>query len=460
MAETKDRKAAIVTGASSGIGLETARALLDAGMYVIGIGRSKEKCELATQELTGCVRDPAAAKRIDFIIADLSSQREVREAARAATELLQEKSGSRLDVLINNAGTVASRRIETEDGCELQWAVNHLAPFLFSHQMLPYLLKGHEARIITVSSQSHRGARIHWKDPNLRRGYNPLRAYKQSKLANVLFTCQLNRLLGPESSLRAFAADPGLVRTEIGYKNTTGISRLIWSLRRTAAAPPAEGAATSVFLATTPRDVLEGGCYWRNCRPAAPSRYARSDEAAERLWRISEEMCAVAYDDFLPISAASADRIIRQADTETELEIIRTLFREYVKELGDNLDFQGFEEELDHLPGEYSQPHGSLFLAWVEGVPAGCIALRQIDGSTCEMKRLFVRPRYRSLKIGRTLVETIVADARSRGYRTMKLDTLERLQAAYHLYRSFGFRDTAPYTYNPLPGAVFMELEL
>ncbi|MDY7026845.1 MAG: SDR family NAD(P)-dependent oxidoreductase [Spirochaetota bacterium] len=304
MANTQGRKTVIITGATSGIGLETARALLDAGMYVIGTGRSQEKCERAIQELTGgardSARDSAHAARIDFIIADLSSQREVREAARAAVELLQEKSGSRLDVLINNAGTVAGRRIETEDGRELQWAVNHLAPFLFSHQLLPFLLKGHEARLITVSSRSHRGASIHWKDPDLHRGYNPLRAYGQSKLANVLFTCQLNRLLGPGSPLRAFAADPGLVRTEIGYKNTSGIIRLIWTLRRRAAVAPSEGAATSVFLATAPRESLECGSYWRNRRPAAPSAYARNVKTAERLWRMSEEMCAISYDDFLP----------------------------------------------------------------------------------------------------------------------------------------------------------------
>lgn len=159
-------------------------------------------------------------------------------------------------------------------------------------------------------------------------------------------------------------------------------------------------------------------------------------------------------------SEQSAPFSIREADPDSELDIVRALFSEYVEELGDNLDFQGFQEELKHLPGEYGHPNGSLFLAWVEGLPAGCIALRRIDGSTCEMKRLFVRPEYRSMKIGRALVETIITDARSRGYRTMKLDTLERLQAAYRLYRSFGFRETDPYTYNPLPGAVFMELEL
>lgn len=152
--------------------------------------------------------------------------------------------------------------------------------------------------------------------------------------------------------------------------------------------------------------------------------------------------------------------IIREVDPDSELDILRNLFREYVEELGDDLDFQGFQEELKNLPGQYSPPRGSLYLALVEGSPAGCIALRNIDGTTCEMKRLFVRPEYRSMKIGRALVETLLADARSRGYRTMKLDTLERLEAAYQLYRSLGFRETAPYTYNPLPGAVFMETDL
>ena len=152
--------------------------------------------------------------------------------------------------------------------------------------------------------------------------------------------------------------------------------------------------------------------------------------------------------------------VIREADPSSEMDIIRKLFTEYCEELGADLSFQGFQEELVKLPGEYGHPDGSLYLARFNGEPAGCVALRRIDDITCEMKRLFVRPRYRSLKLGRALVETIIISGRAHLYKTMKLDTLERLEAAHRLYLSEGFQETGPYTYNPLPGAVYMELTL
>ena len=153
---------------------------------------------------------------------------------------------------------------------------------------------------------------------------------------------------------------------------------------------------------------------------------------------------------------------IRDADPASarDLENIRMLFREYVEALGEDLGYQGFEEELGSLPGSYASPEGSLHLALVEGIPAGCVALRRLDDSTCEMKRLFVRPRFRSLKLGSGLVKTVLEAAASRGYKVMKLDPLERLEAARRLYLRFGFREAEAYTYNPLPGALFMEIEL
>jgi AcrR family transcriptional regulator len=161
-----------------------------------------------------------------------------------------------------------------------------------------------------------------------------------------------------------------------------------------------------------------------------------------------------------PQGVQSGQLVVREADPSGEMEEMRALFREYAAELGEDLTFQGFHEELQELPGEYAPPGGSLYLAFFGGNPAGCVAMRRINDSTCEMKRLFVRPQYRRQKVGEALVRTIIASARTRGYGVMKLDSLIRLKAAYQLYRRFGFRETNPYIYNPLPGAVYMEVDL
>ena len=142
--------------------------------------------------------------------------------------------------------------------------------------------------------------------------------------------------------------------------------------------------------------------------------------------------------------------VVREADPKEDMDSVRGLFRQYIAELDEDLSFQGFEEELENLPGEYSWPTGSLYLAWVDQQPVGCIAMRRIDETACEMKRLYVQPEYRGRTIGRLLVRTIISSARAHGYEVMKLDSLKRLKSAYRLYQSFGFQETNPYTYNPL----------
>ena len=135
---------------------------------------------------------------------------------------------------------------------------------------------------------------MHWSDVMYRRHYNCLAAYKQSKLANVLFTSELNRRLAGKL-VRGYAADPGLVNTEIGLKGTSGIEEYVWERRRRGGASPAEGAETMVFLAA---DALADGrpaIYWKDCRPARPSRYAQSGEQATRLWALSERLCGVSW---------------------------------------------------------------------------------------------------------------------------------------------------------------------
>jgi len=149
------------------------------------------------------------------------------------------------------------------------------------------------------------------------------------------------------------------------------------------------------------------------------------------------------------------------AHTQEDIEHARTLFEEYAASLGFSLCFQNFDQELKGLPGKYAPPDGLLLLATENAELAGCIALRKLSPGVCEMKRLFVRPGFRSHGLGRVLVETIVDEARKLGYTHMRLDTLPGLMdKAIALYRSFGFVDIAPYCENPVEGAKFMELEL
>jgi ribosomal protein S18 acetylase RimI-like enzyme len=149
-----------------------------------------------------------------------------------------------------------------------------------------------------------------------------------------------------------------------------------------------------------------------------------------------------------------------------KVELIRSLFREYQKTFLNEVAFQhylslqNFDAELSSLPGSYAPPHRSLLLATYEGAPAGCVALKRLGDDTCEMKRLYVRPEYRGLKLGRMLVEAIIRQAEVIGYRRMRLDTLPSMGSAQALYRSFGFREIGPYCESPVGDAVYMELSL
>ena len=148
------------------------------------------------------------------------------------------------------------------------------------------------------------------------------------------------------------------------------------------------------------------------------------------------------------------------AKTHEDIEIAKTLFAEYEEFLPFDLSFQNFEEELANLPGEYAPPEGCLLLAKYQNKAAGCVALRKLSDGVCEGKRLYVRPEFRGLKIGRKLVEAMIATARKMGYSSIRGDTIPSMQAAGALYASLGFKEISPYRYNPIEGAVFIELSL
>ena len=143
------------------------------------------------------------------------------------------------------------------------------------------------------------------------------------------------------------------------------------------------------------------------------------------------------------------------------LDDVRQLFVEYGQSLNFNLCFQSFDEELKGLPGEYAAPNGRLLLCRWEDRPAGCVALRQLDPATCEMKRLFVRPEFRGHRLGELLVNRVLAEARDAGYQRIRLDTIRgAMDQAIALYRALGFQEIPPYTTNPIASAIFMELQL
>jgi NAD(P)-dependent dehydrogenase (short-subunit alcohol dehydrogenase family) len=245
-------KTILITGATNGIGLETARGLAKTGAHLILVARDAAKGERVVAELKKATQN----EQIDLLIADLSRQNSVRALA---TQVLDRYP--RLDVLVNNAGGVFNPRTITADGIETTWAVNHLAYFLLTHLLLDRLKAGAPTRIVSVSSAAHFGGRIRLDDPEFKNGgYNAMGAYSQSKLANILFTKELARRLAG-SGVTANCLHPGMVATGFG-RSTMGWMGSIVGLAMRFGLSPEQGAATSIYLATSPAVADVSGEYF------------------------------------------------------------------------------------------------------------------------------------------------------------------------------------------------------
>ena len=271
-------KTVVVTGANSGIGLETAAALAEKGARVVITTRDETKSK-ATLDV---IRSRNTAADVMAMELDLSSLANVRAFAK---EFLDRFDA--LHVLVNNAGLMMDRRETTEDGFETMFHVNHLGPFLLTNLLLDRIKAAAPARIVNVASVAHRGTTLDFEDLQNEKGFRGMRAYGQSKLCNILFTRELARRL-EGTGVTANALHPGTVRT--GVAKETGILGLGFRLASPFFLSPAKGARTSIYLASSPDVERKTGGYWVRCKQVKPAAPALDDDAARRLWEVSADL--------------------------------------------------------------------------------------------------------------------------------------------------------------------------
>ncbi len=272
-------KLCLVTGANSGIGRATAEELARRGATVVMLCRDRGRGEAARARIASRV-DGA---RLELLIADLGSQRSVR---RAAEEF--KSAHPRLDVLINNAGVFWGRRQVTGDGLEATFAINHLGHFLLTQLLEEELKASAPSRIVNVSSSAYKAARLNLADLQSERGYDAMRAYGNSKLANILFTYELAKRLDG-SGVTANCLHPGVVRTRIG-RNAPPLIWLFFLVMKPLLLSPAKGAATTVYLATSPEVERVSGKYFVKQVPQPTAARTYTEETARRLWELSEKL--------------------------------------------------------------------------------------------------------------------------------------------------------------------------
>jgi len=269
----------LVTGATSGIGKATAIGLAAMGANLAIVGRDRERTDHAVRDIR-----TAGGGQVDPFVADLSSQAAVRKLADDVLGRL-----ARIDVLVNNVGGYWGTRHVTADGLERTFAINHLAPFLLTELLLDRLKSSPQARVVTVASGAHSLGRIDFDDLQGERSYSGSRAYNQSKLANVLFTYELARRL-EGSTVTANALHPGVVRTSFGADDPGSVQKLLVPFLRPFMRSAAQGAATSIYLASTPDLAGVTGRYFVNNQPKRSSRESYDEVVAARLWQVSAEL--------------------------------------------------------------------------------------------------------------------------------------------------------------------------
>jgi retinol dehydrogenase 12 len=281
MPQDMQGKICLVTGATLGIGKETALGLARMGAHVVIVGRDEQR----SATTAAWIAQQSGNRQVDYLVADLSLQAEVRRLAASINARYP-----RLDVLINNAGAIFTKRGLTAEGFERTWALNHLAEFLLTQLLLDKLRVSAPARIVNVSSRAHMRGAIAFDNLQGEKKYGGMSIYSQSKLANILFTFALARRLAG-TGVTVNCLHPGVVATGFGH-NTPGFLKTVLGLLRPFLITAEKGAATSIYLASSPEVANVTGEYFDKCKPIAPSKLAADVALQERLWTLSEGQTA------------------------------------------------------------------------------------------------------------------------------------------------------------------------
>ncbi|XP_052457960.1 retinol dehydrogenase 11-like [Carassius gibelio] len=282
-----DGKTVLITGANTGIGKETAVDMAKRGARVILACRDMDRANRAADE----VRTRSGNGNVIVKMLDLASLQSVRALAKDV-----EQTEERLDILINNAGIMMCPQWKTEDGFEMQFGVNHLGHFLLTNLLLDLLKKSAPSRVVSVSSLAHDTGKIHFDDINLEKNYDPLISYRQSKLANVLFTRELAlRLKG--TGVTTYTLHPGVINTELGrhfFPSLPLWKRLLFMPLFFFVKTPWQGAQTTIYCAVSESLQDSSGLYYSDCAVKEAAPQGRDDAAARRLWDLSASMVGLA----------------------------------------------------------------------------------------------------------------------------------------------------------------------
>jgi len=282
-------KVAVVTGATSGIGKAVVELLLKEKINVVALGRDYEKIEALQIEFASLTKDVS----LDFVIGDLSDNRQTNLAANNLIDFIHRKYHDQLDILMNIAGRVTSGYHENEDMNEITFATNHLSVFLLTNRLYPLLNKSEDPRVLVVSSLSHYRAIYSLNNLQSKKGYNILRAYQRSKLYNVLFVKEFARR---SPHVKIYAIDPGLVKTNIGNKNTSKLARFVWEIRSRTGTSPHLPAKFMIDVAVKDEYASESGSYIKAGQIVRSAKITYNKNHQKSLWDYSERLTQVTYE--------------------------------------------------------------------------------------------------------------------------------------------------------------------